>query len=241
MQTFINVRGIVVKVIPVKMSSLKDRLQNPDYINWVKAGLCLIHTKSGLDEFVNTASQSLHQTILTNIVPALASSAQPVCGIAIKRQTLTTICAPPHPYCNGFLTEVLRHGIDPTHKFTVRPGNLANCNVQQWHKQHWEVAKLFMNSGQQSTQTNSYQTDMSGILNFISHCAVPRRKMTNVYLVDGVSPWFHIVYGTIIYFCGDGAGSCNVKSPGPILVFSNRNIQDSINSIVHFILHSNKT
>ena len=168
------------------MSSLKARLQNPDYINWVKAGLCLIHTKSGLDDFANTASQSLHQSVLTNIIPALVSSAQPVCGLTISRQNLTTTCT--DLYCQGFLNAVIINGIDPTHPFTIRHTNLANCNVGQWHSNHWEVAKLFMNPGQLPTQVNASQTDMSGIINFIAHCKVPRRKLTNVLLLDEVSP-----------------------------------------------------
>ena len=170
------------------MSSLKARLQNPDYINWVKAGLCLIHTKSGLEDFADSASQTLHQSILTNIIPALASAAQPVCGIVISKQKLTTTCT--HQYCRGFLTALRFNGMDPTHAYTVKHGNLANCNVGQWHTHHWQVAKLFMNhQGQQlPTQVNSSQTDMSGVLNFLSHCKVSRRKLTNVLLLDEVSP-----------------------------------------------------
>ena len=173
------------------MRSLKARLQNPDYINWVKAGLCSIHTKSGLDDFADTASQSLHQNILTNIIPAFVSAAQPVCGIVIKKQKLVTKCT--HLYCQSFLAAVIYNGIDPTHTFTVKPGNLANCDVGQWHKHHWQVSKLFMNPGQLPTQVNSCQTDMSGIINYISHCRVPRRKLTNNLLLHEVSPKFNDV------------------------------------------------
>ena len=167
------------------MSSLQARLQNPDYINWVKAGLCLIQTKVGLDDFADTASQSLHQSILTNIIPTFANTAQPLCGISIRRQNLITTCA--HPYCQGFLAAVINNGIDPTHTFTVKHGNLSNCDVRLWHTHHWHVAKLFMNQGQLSTQVNPSETDMSGIINFLSHCKVPRNMMTNVPLLDKVS------------------------------------------------------
>ena len=178
-------RRIAVYISPINMSSLQARLQNPDYINWVKAGLCLIHTKSGLHDFADAASQSLHQSILANIIPALASAAQPVCGISIRRHNLFTTCA--HPYCQGFLTAVINNGIDPTHTFTVKHGNLSNCDVGQWHAHHWQVAKLFMNQGQLPTQVNPSETDMSGIINFLSHCKVSRNMMTNVLLLDKVS------------------------------------------------------
>ena len=167
------------------MSSLKARLRNPDYINWVKAGLCLIHTKSGLHDCADTASQSLHQSILNNIIPALASAPQPVYGISIRRQNLITTCT--NPYCQGFLAAVINNGIDPTHTFTVRPSNLSNCDVGQWHSRHWQIAKLFMNQGQLPTQVNPSETDLSGIVNFLSHCKVPRNMVTNVLLLNEVS------------------------------------------------------
>ena len=167
------------------MSSLQTRLRNPDYINWVKAGLCLIHTKSGLHDCADTASQSLHQSVLNNIIPTLASAAQPLCGISIRRQNLITTCA--HQYCQGFLAAVINNGIDPTHTFTVRPGNLSNCHVGQWHSHHWQIAKLFMNQGQLKTQVNPTEADMSGIINFLSHCRLPRSTVTNLLLLDEVS------------------------------------------------------
>ena len=183
------------------MSSLQARLQNPDYINWVKAGLCLIHTKSGLHDFADTASQSLHQSILTNIIPAFANTAQPVCGISIsKRKKLITTCA--HPYCQGFLAAVINNGIDPTNTFTVKHGNLSNCNVitvGQWHTHHWQVAKLFMNQGQLPTQVNPSETDMSGIINFLSHCKVPRNMMTNVLLLDKVSSVYKAAFYPLLF------------------------------------------
>ena len=167
------------------MSSLKVRLQDQDYINWVKAGLCLIHTKSGLEEFAEAASQSLHQSILNNIVPTFASAAQPVCGVNIARQKLIPICS--DQYCQNFIKEVINIGFDPNHAFTVNRWNLDNCDTGQWHSHHWQVAKLFMNKGQEPTHVHPRETDMSGIINFLSHCKVPRNAVTNNGFFDKVS------------------------------------------------------
>ena len=170
------------------MSSLQTRLQDPDYINWVKAGLCLIHTKSGLEDFADTASKLLHQSILANVVPPMSTTAQPICGVNILRQKLIPICS--DPYCQNFIKEVINIGFDPNHAFTVNRWNLGNCDTAQWHSHHWQVAKLFMNRGQLPTQSMASQTDMSGVLNFISHCKVPRQKMGNILLVDEVGLTF---------------------------------------------------
>ena len=51
-----------------------------------------------------------------------------------------------------------------------------------------------MNRGQLPTQVMTSQTDMSGILNFISHCKVPRLKIVNILLVDEVGLAFIICY-----------------------------------------------
>lgn len=168
------------------MNSLQGRLQNPDYKNWVKASLCLIHTKEGLEDFADSASRLLHRNILNNLTRAsIPTSGHPVCGITINRQNLFNTCS--HPYCQGFLKAVIQEGVDPNHPFTFRPGNLANTDVGQWHGDPWELAKLFMNPGQLATQTCSSQTDLSGIINFLSHCRVPRNQVTNFVSLDEVS------------------------------------------------------
>ena len=167
------------------MSTLQSRLQDPDYINWVKAGLCLIHTKSGLEEFAEAASQSLHQSILNYIIPTFASAAKPICGVNIWRQKLIPICS--DPYCQNFINEVINIGFDPKHHFTVNHWNLGNCDTGLWHSHHWQVAKLFMNKGQDRKHVQPSETDMSGIINFLSHCKIPRKTVTNIGLFDKVS------------------------------------------------------
>ena len=170
------------------MSSLQARLRDPDYNNWVKAGLCLIHTKTGLEDFADAASQSLHQSILNNVIPAFANAAQPVCGVAIRRCNLTATCVPAHLYCRQFVTAVNNNGFDPNHIFRVTHHNLRNCDTGQWHSHHWQVAKMFMNRGQEPTVVHPRETDISGIINFLSHCKVPRNKVTNLLFLDEVSP-----------------------------------------------------
>ena len=167
------------------MSSLQTRLKDPDYINWVKAGLCLIHTKSGLEEFAEASSQLLHRSILNSIIPTFASAAKPICGVNIARQKLIATCL--DQYCQNFIKEVINIGFDPNHTFTVNHGNLGSCDIGQWHSHHWQVAKLFMNRGQDPSHVHPRETDMSGIINFLFHCKIPRNAVTNIGLIDKVS------------------------------------------------------
>ena len=169
------------------MSTLQGRLQNIDYKNWLKAGLCLIYSKEGLEDFANTKSQQLHQNVLANVASAsITNTVNPICGISINRhRKLINQCT--HAYCKGFLTAVMQEGLDPNHPFTIRPANLANTDVGLWHSQHWELAKLYMNFGQLPTQTDPSETDLSGIINFLSHCRVSRSDITNDLLIDEVT------------------------------------------------------
>ena len=175
------------------MSSLQTHLQDPNHINWLKARHCLNYTKTGLEDFAEAASQSLHQSILNSIIPTFASTAQPVCGVRIMRQgLLVAICD--HPYCQSFIKEIVKIGLDPNHPFTPRHGNLANCNTAQLHSHHWQVAKLFMNSGQRPTDVHPRQTELSGILNFLAHCKIPRNAVKNIRLIDEVSCRLYCVF-----------------------------------------------
>ena len=164
------------------MSSLQTRLQDPGYINWVKAGLCLIHTKEGLEDFADNESNELHRNILAHPLPNTGHSP---CGTCISKTKLKATCG--DAYCQSFVTAVIQEGIDPHHNITIGKPNLANTDAGQWNSQPWELAKLFMNPGQLPTQTQTSQTDLSGIINFLSHCRVPRNHVTNVILLDEVS------------------------------------------------------
>ena len=170
-----------VRKTTVKMCTLEARLQNAEYRNWVKAGICCIYTKEGLEDFADVESKSFYQNVLAS-VPAAGN---PVCGITIYRRSLINPCK--HPYCQAFLAAVLREGLDPNHGFTIRQDNLNNTDVSLWHSHPWELAKLFMNKGQKPTQTTPSDTDLSGIANFLRHCKVPRNHVTNVLLINDVS------------------------------------------------------
>ena len=102
-----------------------------------------------------------------------------------RQQRLVNCCL--HSYCQAFLNAVLQEGIDPYHPFTPRKGNLTNTDVRLWHSHKYELAKLFMNPGQLSTQSGPGQTDLRRIVNFLAHCKVPRNHITNVLLLDEVS------------------------------------------------------
>ena len=168
------------------MSTLKNRLNDPEYQNWVKAGICLLYTKDGLEDFVDNTTQRLHQNVIGNLTRQLgAQTGQAVCGVTIRRQQLVNTCN--DRYCQVFLNAVIQEGLDPTHPFTLKHGNLGNSDVSLWHSHPYELSKLFMNAGQQSTQSRPAETDLSGLVNFMEHCHVPSSQITSLHLLKEVS------------------------------------------------------
>ena len=168
------------------MSTLQARLNDPEYRFWVKAGICLLYIKEGLEDFVTNTSLQFHQNVLANLTrSAIANTGQPVCGVNINRRRLVTVCQ--HPYCQMFLNAVIQEGLDPNQPFTLKHANLANSDVNLWHSHPYELAKLFMNAGQTAAQTGPAQTDLSGLVNFIGHCKIPCSQISSRRLIEEVS------------------------------------------------------
>lgn len=169
------------------MSTLQLRLGNQEYNNWIKAGLCLALTKEGLEDFANEKSREFHQTVVDNIQKANI----PTAGCSMCNTGKITFpgkikidCS--HPYCQEFMKQIDQVGVDPNKGFKIGKANLCNSNVQLWHSDPWELAKLFMNPGQQPAQKSANDTDISGIINFISHCQIANNAIANPASVEKV-------------------------------------------------------
>ena len=170
------------------MGNLKSRLQDPDYENWVKAGLCLIALKTGLESFAKSKSKDFHQAVLDHLAKTnVAVAGNCMClNSDIKFTGKKSHAACQHTFCNSFLNAIIHVGVDPSLPFTFKMSNLANINPQLWHCDPWELAKLFMNPGQKATQAGPAETDLSGVINFLDHCTVARTGILNTQNITEV-------------------------------------------------------
>ena len=157
------------------------------YKNWVKAASCLTLVKKGLEEYADAKSKQFHTAVLANV-----AKSQPAGGsfcdseiISFDKRAIAKITCN-HPYCLAFLQAIVQEGIDQTKNFTIQTKNIKNCDVKLWHNVPWELAKLFMNPGQTSIQ-QPHETDLSGILNFLDHCLIPRNGIQHIQFIDAVS------------------------------------------------------
>ena len=164
------------------MTTLEGRLRDPDYRNWVKSTLCLQFTRDGLVNFAGLKSIELNQKIINQLQLNRNPSVNNLCpNVAFDYRRKSIACC---GYCNDILNEVMKY----------RPGrldlNLRNSDPTQLLHQHWQSAKLFMNPGQDVNSTGPKNTDISGLINFMDHCTVPRGYVNNPDLLKQV----HVIY-----------------------------------------------
>ena len=159
------------------MATLDERLKDDDYRHWVKSVLCLQYTKDGLVPLADRTGQNLHNTVLAQMRKSGNPSANGICTPArIDLKKKTVICC---SNCNAFLVE--------TKKYCTGTLNLNNSDVTNLHDQPWQLAKLFMNPGQDVTNTVPGQTDLIGILNFLDHCTQANMAIKNTRNIKAVS------------------------------------------------------
>ena len=158
------------------MTTLEGRLRDPEYRNWVKSVLCLQYTRDGLLTFTGLKSWELNRTVIQKLRHSGNRSVFNLCPtIAFDhRRKLVTCCTPGCTDCKDILKVVMH--FRKTRNLDL---NLGNSDPSQLLHQHWQVAKLFMNAGQDVSSTGPNNTDISGLLNFIDHCTVPKNYVTN--------------------------------------------------------------
>ena len=161
------------------MTTLRQRIQDPEYKSWIKAGLCLGFAKTGLEDFAHQSSKIFHQDVLNQ----LRNSGNPSCNSVCKQTTIRRGKVSCCNNCQGFVDEI---DLQNQKRFKFQQGNWDNSDIQLWPKDAWEMAKVFMNPGQKSSQRSPVDTDLSGILNFIDHCVVAKRDIVNTYNISKV-------------------------------------------------------
>ena len=161
------------------MATLEGRLRDPEYRNWVKSALCLQYTRDGLISFSDKTSQELHQKIIQALQLGGNPPVNNLCpNIQFDvRRNLILCCN----NCNDILLEMMKYR--PWYRPLNPPGkvdlNLKNSDPKQLVQHHWQCSKLFMNDGQDVNSTTPKDSDISGLINFIDHCSVPKGYVTN--------------------------------------------------------------
>ena len=148
----------------------KKRLDDPEYKNWIKVSLALIHSKEALHDFTKNVIDDLHRDIKTRVGTGICTGTS-ACNTNRKGGK-----PPSCPSCDLWVKEIK----------SQNKGQLQwkNADPTKWDKDPWEIAKCFMNvqGGKASSAavTGPDKTDLSGMLNVLINC----KKFRNDHISD---------------------------------------------------------
>ena len=142
-----------------------DQLNDPEYINWLKASRALQFTVDGLRRFCQDQMKNFHQTLLLNIKTGETPCTVP-CSHACRVPTKNPIrISWPDNVCLKWLD-----GIFQERSWVGTPLTWKNSDISQWPKEPWQLAKVYMDPGREDSSNSAADTDPSGILNLIVNC-----------------------------------------------------------------------
>ena len=198
---FVNI--ITVVGASSLIMSHRHRLRDPEYKNWVLAGLGLLYIKEGLEEYLDTEIKSFHTQLLTKIALSLGISASAVnCSIQtfIKNPIKSipvydcsahstkkyTDCPGecPNRICNTILNEIVK---------ACRFGRLngwKNSIANKWTSDPWEIAKCFLSTDGYINCHSAKDTDCSGLLSIIINLTPIGDSLKLVGGIDGKNDIF---------------------------------------------------
>jgi len=151
------------------MASLEERLQDSNYVNWLKVTYALTRLKNGLG-CVTSRIMSDFQEEIKNQYNIVKSCESVSCSSqSIKNQGVDKFVCP-SGVCNNFLQRIAAEHINKKMIFW------ENCNVRSWPENCWEIAKAYMPRGCRSN-TGPTVTDCAGLLQLIHNCKLFKEKL----------------------------------------------------------------
>ena len=150
---------------PAGGSPVVGLLSDPAYIRWLKATRALNWTVDVLRKFCDKEMKKLHQALVVR------------CGGTTPTDTCSCSCSNakyvgeqwsincPTGVCSNWLTEIAAMRTQPSTRLTMN-----NADICQWPLQHWQVAKVYMGSGQDRSSVKSSDTDGSGLIQLVNNC-----------------------------------------------------------------------
>ena len=140
------------------------QLNNPEYLNWLKATRALHITMEAMRTFCQVRMYGLHQLLLFNHGATHCSGSCSSTNIRHNRNTNNYVISCPNNVCSRWLADIVAERATPTTRLTF-----GNCDISQWPGQLWQIAKVFMDR-QNPSSVNPNDTDASGILQLLVNC-----------------------------------------------------------------------
>ena len=149
---------------PLAAAGVIGQLNNPEYLNWVKATRAVHITMEAMRTFCQVKMQDLHQQLLLKHGGTQCSGTCSSTNITYNRSTNNYVMNCPNSVCSGWLADIVAKRATTTTRLTF-----GNCDISQWPVQPWQIAKAFMNK-QEPSSVSPNDTDASGILQLLKNC-----------------------------------------------------------------------
>ena len=154
-------------------------LSDPAYIRWLKATRALNLTVDVLRKFCDIEMKKLHQ-VLVGLCGGTPCTGTCSCSDTMCKGGKWAIKCPTG-VCSKWLTEITAMRTKTSTRLTMN-----NADIRQWPLQHWQVAKVYMGSGQARSSVKSSDTDVSGLIQLVNNCK-HFANIVDVTKVDAVS------------------------------------------------------
>ena len=144
---------------PTVTGAVVGDLNNTDYLNWLKANKALHCTIDVLRQVCFTEMQNFHNLLLQKhgdaqcSVPCSHSDIRP----HGKLESWSIPC--PSSVCSDWLADIVRGRIKKSTRLSWQ-----NSDFSQWQKEPWQIAKIYMDHGQDVACVNPADTDAAGIV-----------------------------------------------------------------------------
>ena len=139
-----------------------DRFNDPGYINRVKLDMALQYVAEGLSPFCKDVIDNFRNEMMTSLKSTTCAA-----GCKIKRRRIRTDATSGWyidcNICHKWLDCVFQQ-IDK-HEFSWK-----NSKVSEWSTNSWQLAKIFMANGQDSSNVDHAKTDALALLQLMTNC-----------------------------------------------------------------------
>ncbi|KAI0240751.1 hypothetical protein LSAT2_008470 [Lamellibrachia satsuma] len=159
-----------VYAAPVRNIAMVTRFQDPDYVNWVKAGQALLCTAEGMYTLCEDPIKRYHLDLHRKF------PRQP-CSGPCREEALCNVCAKRRGEWKKDVISQLTPRTVPC---------WMNTDKSKWETDAWEIAKVFMGPGQGAFRAGAADTDPIGLLQLVLNCQLFTTCISNRQSFDDV-------------------------------------------------------
>ena len=167
-----------------------NRCSDPEYVNWVKLSQALLCVRDGLAPFCEGVIRETHDSLKLKLDPELQDK---TCTVGCNKVSDHRYEKTPDAKCTGGVTakeaskssgpeKEQRWFIDCSdnicnawldvilESFPTNWYAWKNCDVSKWITEPWQLAKLFMDYGQDPSNAAAAETEPLGLLQLVINC-----------------------------------------------------------------------